>query len=220
MGGQQTCPSACAESPGGLQRLGRTILTGTGLYWPLLGSSGQAGGGSHPSHPLAGTLQTGVASRCSVAGGAVGRTVWGHCWGWQWCCLFAQHFWLCSHLCWELLLVPLGPLESVAGKDVAGVIAVVITVPSISAEGFLKTQQQRSQCIAGCMLLHGLVLIPLAQWRPQPRAPEGGCCRQGLGPLRVPRASKQAVHHQGKRGGDLQGLHRDLGPGSGMLQRD
>ena len=114
--------------------------------------------------------------------------------------------------------MPLGPLESVAGKDVAGVIA-VMTVPSISAEGFLKTQQQCPQCIAGHTLLHGLVLIPLAQWRPQPRAAEGGCCHQGLGLLGVPGASEQAVHHQGKRGGDLQALQRDLGPGSGMLQR-
>ena len=39
--GQQPCPSACAETPGGLQQLGRTILGSTGLYWAVLGSSGQ-----------------------------------------------------------------------------------------------------------------------------------------------------------------------------------
>ena len=56
MRGQQPCPSACAETPGGLQQLGRTILGGTGLYWAVLGSSGQAGGDSRSSHPVAGTF--------------------------------------------------------------------------------------------------------------------------------------------------------------------
>lgn len=94
--------------------------------------------------------------------------------------------------------MPLGLLESAAGEDVAGVIAVVMTVPRTSAEGFLQTHQQCSRGIAGQMLLHRLLLLPSAQRRPQPRDPEGGRCRQGLGLLRVPGASEQAVHHHGK----------------------
>lgn len=172
------------------------VLVCTGHYWAPVARLEMVA----VRHPLAGSLQTGFASRCSVAGGAVGRMVRGCCWGWCWqrCCLFTQQLWLYSHFCWELPLVPLGLLESIAGKDIAGVIAVVMTAPSISAEGFLKTQQQCSQCIAGHTLLHELILILLAQRRPQPRAPEGGCCCQGLGLLRVPGASEQAVHHQGK----------------------
>lgn len=147
MRGQQPCLSACAETLGGLQQLGRTILGGTGLYWVVLRSSGQAGGDGCSSHPVAGTILL-----CKQGFQADAQWLMG---SWQdgagmlpglvlAAVLFAQQSWLCSCLCWELLLVPLGPLESVVGKDIAGVIAVVMTVPNISAEGFLKTQQQCS----------------------------------------------------------------------------
>lgn len=139
--------------------------------------------------------------RCSVPGGAIGRT------------LMVLVPPVVPSVCTAVpVLFPLvpGSAGDAAGKDAAAVMA----VPGVRAEGFLRPRRN----VLGALqdtLLHGLVLVPSAPWRPQPRAQEvdaaaivqkgwecrGHCARAGK-MRRRPTGSSQGP-----------------GPGPGTLQR-